>query len=97
MTAHTARLPRFNCGSGGAQFCQGCYQMEEDEHGEYVRWEDYECRKEAEMKLRGLLTETLECVEYRRVMTGSAEHSRALGALRDRIREALADEKDLTP
>jgi hypothetical protein len=42
-TAETTPVERFNCGSGGAQFCQGCYMMEPDnEHGEYVRWEDYE-------------------------------------------------------
>jgi hypothetical protein len=37
------QVKRFNCTSGGAQFCQGCYQMErDDEHGDYVSFEDYE-------------------------------------------------------
>jgi hypothetical protein len=35
------QVARFDCTSGGAQFCQGCYQMEQDECGDYVRWEDY--------------------------------------------------------
>ena len=36
-------VKRFNCTSGGAQFCQGCYTMErDDEYGDYVRFEDYE-------------------------------------------------------
>jgi hypothetical protein len=36
------RVARYNCTSGGAQFCQGCYQMERDEYGDYVRFADYE-------------------------------------------------------
>lgn len=32
---------RFDCTSGGAQFCQGCYTMTSDSEGEYVRHEDY--------------------------------------------------------
>lgn len=34
-------VQRFDCTSGRAQFCYGCYQMSEDAHGDYVSAEDY--------------------------------------------------------
>jgi len=35
-------VKRFDCTSGGAQFCEGCYTMErDDENGDYVLFEDY--------------------------------------------------------
>lgn len=34
-------IQRFDCTNGGAQFCQGCYQMEQDSDGEYVRYVDH--------------------------------------------------------
>lgn len=35
---------RYDCGNGGGLggYCYGCYQMEQEELGDYVRWEDYE-------------------------------------------------------
>lgn len=35
-------VKRYDCGYGNAKFCQGCYQMEESELGEYVSSEDYD-------------------------------------------------------
>lgn len=35
------KVKRYDCSSGGAKFCQGCYTMEECEHGDYVQHEDY--------------------------------------------------------
>jgi len=36
-------VKRYDCTSGGAQFCQGCYTMErDDEYGDYVLFEDYD-------------------------------------------------------
>lgn len=40
--ANETGVKRYDCTNGGAQFCQGCYRMDEDEQGDYVRWEDYE-------------------------------------------------------
>ena len=37
----TDPVKRYDCSSGGARFCQGCYTMEECEHGDYVQHEDY--------------------------------------------------------
>lgn len=37
-----SEVKRYDCGYGGARFCQGCYQMELSEYGDYVAWEDYE-------------------------------------------------------
>lgn len=35
-------VKRYDCTSGGAQFCQGCYTMtRDDEYGDYVLHEDY--------------------------------------------------------
>lgn len=35
-------VKRFNCTNGGVSFCQGCYQMDEDEDGTYVYASDYD-------------------------------------------------------
>lgn len=34
-------VKRFDCTNGGMHYCAGCYTMEEDSDGEYVRHEDY--------------------------------------------------------
>lgn len=34
-------VKRFDCTNGGMHYCAGCYTMEEDTDGEYVRHEDY--------------------------------------------------------
>lgn len=60
--AHLASDPkvlRYDCTSGGAQFCQGCYQMEPDSDGDWVRYEDYAAQERwiAELvnMLRGMI------------------------------------------
>jgi hypothetical protein len=47
------RVTRFNCTDGGNQWCQGCYQMEADQDGDYVRWEDYERLQQLVQKWTG--------------------------------------------
>lgn len=42
MTTNKPEVKRYDCTSGGAQYCYGCYTMEEDEMGDYVEWEAYE-------------------------------------------------------
>lgn len=42
MTTNKPEVKRYDCTSGGAQYCYGCYTMEEDELGDYVEWEAYE-------------------------------------------------------
>lgn len=44
MTAEK-RVTRYDCGYGNAQFCQGCYQMEQSDYGDYVKHEDYEAKE----------------------------------------------------
>ena len=39
-----SELKRFECTSGGAQYCYGCYVMTEDADGDYVRYADVEQR-----------------------------------------------------
>ncbi len=34
-------LDRFDCSSGGASYCMGCYTMEKQTYGDWVRYEDY--------------------------------------------------------
>ncbi len=41
MGEKKAPVVRYDCTSGGAQFCQGCYTMEESDYGDYVTWEEY--------------------------------------------------------
>jgi hypothetical protein len=43
----TKPIERFDCTSGGYAWCQGCYTMESDKDGDYVRYEDHV----AELKL----------------------------------------------
>jgi hypothetical protein len=45
--ANEQQVERFDCGNGGAQFCDGCYTMEKNELGDYVRWEDFERLQDA--------------------------------------------------
>jgi hypothetical protein len=40
-------IERFDCTSGGYAYCQGCFTMEKEEYGDYVRYEDHV----AELKL----------------------------------------------
>lgn len=35
-------VKRYDCTNGGAQYCQGCYQMSETPLGDYVRADDYD-------------------------------------------------------
>lgn len=37
-----SEVKRYDCTSGGSQFCYGCYTMTEEAYGDYVRFEDYE-------------------------------------------------------
>lgn len=42
MTTNKPEVKRYDCTSGGAHHCYGCYSMEEGELGDYVEWEAYE-------------------------------------------------------
>lgn len=42
MSNEIKPVTRFTCGNGGAAFCQGCYEMSEDEDGHYVEFSAYE-------------------------------------------------------
>lgn len=36
-------VKRYDCAGGGiGSYCQGCYHMEPNEYGDYVRYEDFE-------------------------------------------------------
>jgi len=36
------RVKRYDCTNGGAQFCDGCYTMtQDDDYGDWVKYEDY--------------------------------------------------------
>jgi hypothetical protein len=50
------QVKRYDCGNGGAQFCQGCYTMEENALGDYVRYEDFE-------RLRAALVKSVAVVQ----------------------------------
>jgi hypothetical protein len=38
-------VKRFDCTNGNASYCYGCYRMEEDEDGDYVKFEDWQHQK----------------------------------------------------
>lgn len=42
MTTNKPEVKRYDCTSGGARHCYGCYTMKEGELGDYVEWEAYE-------------------------------------------------------
>lgn len=65
MTTNKPEVKRYDCTSGGAQYCYGCYTMEEDEMGDYVEWEAYEALQAECEELRkdvAHLVEALECM-----------------------------------
>lgn len=49
-------VKRYDCTSGGAKFCQGCYTMTENELGDYVASEEYDAPL-------SLIAEMLEALE----------------------------------
>ena len=53
-------VKRYDCSSGGAKFCQGCYTMEECEHGDYVQHEDYARLEQECERLHAIIDSTLE-------------------------------------
>jgi hypothetical protein len=48
-------VKRYDCTSGGAQFCQGCYTMTEDTLGDYVKFEDFDALLKERNELRSRL------------------------------------------
>lgn len=60
-------VKRYDCTSGGARFCQGCYTMTETELGDYVASEDYDA-------LQSLNAELLEALEECRLELAAYEH-----------------------
>ena len=52
MTTNKPEVKRYDCTSGGAQHCYGCYTMKEGELGDYVEWEAYEALQAECEKLR---------------------------------------------
>lgn len=52
MTTNKPEVKRYDCTSGGAQHCYGCYTMKETELGDYVEWEAYEALQAECEKLR---------------------------------------------
>lgn len=70
MTTNKQEVKRYDCTSGGAQHCYGCYTMKESELGDYVEWEAYEAlqaeceelRKDAE-RYRWLRADALSAYE----------------------------------
>lgn len=58
MTTNKPKVRRYDCTSGGFQYCYGCYTMREDELGDYVEWEAYEALQAECERLRGLLRDT---------------------------------------
>ena len=52
MTTNKPEVKRYDCTSGGAQHCYGCYTMKECELGDYVEWEAYEALQAECEKLR---------------------------------------------
>lgn len=60
MTDTDALVERYECVGGGlGSYCQGCYHMEKDAYGDWVRFEDYE-RLQGELAVeRGRTTYTV--------------------------------------
>lgn len=50
-------VKRYDCTSGGARFCQGCYTMTETELGDYVASEDYDALQSLNAELLEALVE----------------------------------------
>lgn len=79
-------VERFDCTSGGAQFCNGCYTMTPDSEGEYVRHEDF---AELEQQRAALVEALKKCsarLEVHMIHTEDLEdliaHMESIAALR---------------
>lgn len=57
MTTNKPEVKRYDCTSGSAQYCYGCYTMEEDEMGDYVEWEAYEALQAEVERLRCIISD----------------------------------------
>ena len=58
MTTNKPEVKRYDCTSGGAQHCYGCYTMGETELGDFVEWEAYEALQAENEALRIALAES---------------------------------------
>lgn len=61
MTANKPEVKRYDCTSGGAQYCYGCYTMEECELGDYVEWEAYEALQAEYNRLTRYCKNGIDC------------------------------------
>jgi len=56
-------VKRYECTSGNAAWCHGCYTMTEDESGDYVAYEDYATLNQRIATLEAALIEIDGCFE----------------------------------
>ena len=61
-------VKRYDCTSGGASFCQGCYTMDECELGDYVSHDDYDQLHAANQRLEGEVKRLREALASARVL-----------------------------
>jgi len=64
MTTNNPEVKRYDCTSGGAQHCYGCYTMKECELGDYVVWEAYEALQAKCEELRKDVAGLVEALEH---------------------------------
>lgn len=88
-------IQRYDCTNGGAQFCQGCYEMTPDADGDYVTYADHLAalaakdaeiaaeRDEVELKaacIRGMEGQAVRLAEERNEWQTRAERAEAEAA-----------------
>ncbi len=61
MTTNKPDVKRYDCTSGRAMYCYGCYTMEESELGDYVEWEAYEALQAECERLKRYYKNGIEC------------------------------------
>jgi uncharacterized coiled-coil protein SlyX len=80
MTQQTERdetIERFDCGNNGYQWCQGCYTMNKDVDGEYVKYDDHQAATEQQSariaELESLISEQLNTIKALNMCIGGAD------------------------
>ncbi len=85
---------RYECGNGNASYCYGCYQMQEDSDGEYVKYDDYAALRERVIELEAKNAELERLCESTYVARGADAYNHACELTEqwdaDRVEKGLA-------
>jgi hypothetical protein len=65
-------VERYDCTSGGSQFCYGCYSMEVHDEGDWVRYEDHKVTGDRYEYVRKLTPQQFAEIYQENLSTGKS-------------------------